>query len=169
MKKWSVLIAVMLFIFGASAAEYPVNQPEKDKKERKINPRAKDPIGLNIYGLGPVGAGGLSLDYFATPKLNFEIGAGAQEFDAETDLGYFVGAKYHLFGKMAIGITPYVGAFAAVEYEDANLRGYNFYFPVGIQRIKKNKMAWSIEAAYQQSPGELQGDFYGGFKLGFRF
>ncbi len=162
-----VLAILFVLSTGFSFANViDLNEVEKRKKF-KLNRRAQFPAGFNLYAFGPSGLGGVSFDYFVVPKLSLEIGAGARNFDP--DLGYFVGARYHVFGNTPLNITPYIGVFTTAEYTGNDIRNYNLYIPVGLQRIKKNRLSWSIEVAYQRNSYDPSRSFYGGGKLGFRF
>ncbi|NOQ71897.1 MAG: hypothetical protein GQ574_07845 [Crocinitomix sp.] len=137
------------------------------KKKRKFNRRAQYPAGFNIYGGGPHGLIGLSFDYFITPKIALEVGSGIRNFTP--DVGFFAGGRYHFLGKTPLNLTPYLGVYSGFEYTGNDVRNYNLYVPFGIQRIKKNKIAWSIEVAYQRNSYSKGNNIYGGAKLGFRF
>ncbi len=139
----------------------------KKRKKLNFNRRVQYPAGFNIYGGGPVGVVGLSFDYFLTPKIALEIGGGARNLTP--DLGFFAGGRYHFFGKTPLNLTPYIGVYSGFEYTGDDIRNYNLYVPFGIQRIKKNKLAWSIEVAYQRNSYDKGNHLYGGGKLGFRF
>lgn len=137
------------------------------KKKVELNRRVKYPAGFNLYALGPVGLGGISFDYFIVPKISLEVGAGFRNFNP--DYGFFVGGRYHFFGNTFLNTTPYVGVFSGFEYTGNDLRNYNLYIPLGIQHIKKNKVSWSLEVAYKRNTENLEKNFYGGGKIGFRF
>lgn len=137
------------------------------KKKVELNRRDKYPAGFNLYALGPVGIGGVSFDYFIVPKISLELGVGIQNFNP--DHGFFVGAKYHIFGNTFLNTTPYIGVFSGFEYANKDVRNYNLYIPIGIQHIKKNKIAWSIEVAYKRNAANIEQNIYGGAKIGFRF
>lgn len=72
-------------------------------------------------------------------------------------------------GKTPLNLTPYIGVFSAFNHNGTDLQNYNLYVPFGIHRIKKNRLNWSIEVAYQRSIDRPDENFYGGAKLGFRF
>lgn len=166
MKSNSFIFLFLLCTFSASAFEGDLIDPLK-KKKVDLNRRDKYPAGFNLYALGPVGLGGVSFDYFIVPKISLELGAGARNF--YPDLGFFVGGKYHFFGNSFLNTTPYIGVFSGFEYTGGDLRNYNLYVPFGIQHIKKNHLAWSIEVAYKRDVYEPSRTFYGGAKIGYRF
>lgn len=150
--------------FGSNSTELDLL---KKRKKPKFNRRVKYPAGFNIYGAGPGGLIGLSFDYFVTPKIAFELGGGMRNF--RPDLGFFAGGRYHFFGKTPLNLTPYIGLYSGFEYTGSDVRNYNLYIPFGIQRIKRNRLAWSIEVAYQRNSYDKGNKLYGGAKLGFRF
>lgn len=166
MKSTSLIFLLLVCSFSASAFDGDFLSPLKDKK-LELNRRDKYPAGFNLYALGPVGLGGVSFDYFIVPKFSLELGAGARNFNP--DLGFFVGGKYHFFGNSFLNTTPYVGVFSGFEYTGGDLRNYNLYIPFGIQHIKKNHLAWSVEVAYKRDVYDPSRNFYGGVKIGFRF
>ncbi len=140
----------------------------KDKKDKfKLNNRVKYPAGFNLYGGGAVGLAALSFDYFITPKLSLEVGAGVRNFDS--DLGFTFGGRYHFFGKTPINVTPYIGVYSGFEHTGSDFRNYNLYIPFGIHRVKRNRFTWSIEVGYQRNSYEPSQKFFGGGRLGFRF
>ena len=166
MKSTSLIFLILLCAFSASAFDGELLEPLK-KKKVDLNRRGKYPAGFNLYALGPVGLGGVSFDYFIVPKISLEIGAGARNFNP--DLGFFVGGKYHFFGNSFLNTTPYIGVFSGFEYTGDDLRNYNLYVPFGIQHIKKNHLAWSIEVAYKRDAYDTGRNFYSGAKIGYRF
>jgi len=83
--------------------------------------------------------------------------------------GFMIGGRYHFFGNTPINITPYIGVFSGFEYTGSDIRNYNLYIPVGLQRIKRNQLTWSVEVAYQNNAYRPDIHFYGGAKLGYRF
>lgn len=166
MKRISIVFILLAAAFSAAAFERDfMNQPTKKKVD--LNRRDKYPAGFNLYALGPVGLGGVSFDYFIVPKISLELGAGARNFNP--DLGFFVGGKYHFFGNSFLNTTPYIGVFSGFEYTGDDLRNYNLYVPFGIQHIKKNHLAWSLEVAYKRDVYDPERSFYGGAKIGYRF
>ena len=166
MKRLSIVFILLAAAFSATAFEGDfMNQPTKKKVD--LNRRDKYPAGFNLYALGPVGVGGVSFDYFIVPKISLELGAGARNFNP--DLGFFVGGKYHFFGNSFLNTTPYIGVFSGFEYTGDDLRNYNLYVPFGIQHIKKNNLAWSLEVAYKRDVYDPGRSFYGGAKIGYRF
>lgn len=171
MKK--ILTAIFVICAGVVFAS-PVEFVDKGKgkKKFKLNRRAKHPAGINLYIAGPAGIAGASFDYFITPKFSLEAGAGIRDFrfePEEVNPAFFFGGRYHFLGKTPINTTPYIGVFSGFEHTGNDLRNFNLYIPVGIQRIKKNKVSWSIEVAYQRNSYQPGKRFYGGGKIGFRF
>lgn len=164
--KWIVGISLIFFTsLGYCRDGIPTNQPLDKKFE--LNRRDKYPAGINAYALGPIGIGGISFDYFVVPKICLEVGAGARTFDS--DYGFLAGGRYHFFGNTFVNTTFYLGVYSGFEYINESLRNYNLYIPFGLQRIKKNRLAWSIEIAYKRDDYNLSNRIYGGAKLGFRF
>jgi hypothetical protein len=172
-----ILVAIMIMSasvsfsnhFELNTAELPSVEFDllNKRKKRMINRRAQYPAGFNMYGGGPHGLVGLSFDYFITPKIALEVGSGVRNFTP--DIGFFGGGRYHFLGKSLLNFTPYVGVYSGFEYTGSDIRNYNLYIPFGIQKIKRNKLAWSIEVAYQRNSYDKGNNLYGGGKLGFRF
>jgi hypothetical protein len=131
-----------------------------------LNRRSKFPIGINAYALGPIGGLALTADFFLTPKVAFELGAGVRNF--EFDNGFTLGVRYHVFGKSFLSLTPYVGLYTAFHHNGTNLQNNSIYVPVGIHKIKKNGFTWSAEVAWQRNTFMTNG-WSGGFRLGYRF
>jgi len=151
-----------------TASNFPddYNNISSKKKLSDLNRRKKDPFGINIYGFGPIGLAAVSVDCFFTPKFALEAGAGFRNF--EGDPSYTIGARYHIFGKTFLSLTPYVGIYTAFHRNGSTVQNNSLYIPVGIHKIKKNHVSWSIEAAYQRSVFNGNG-FSGGFRIGYRF
>ncbi len=160
------LLLIVIVLSSTSFAAEPTNFEDNFRKKRDLNRRAKYPLGINAYALGPFGIGGVSIDYFIVPKVSLEVGAGLRNFNG--DAGFIVGGRYHFFGNSFLNLTPYVGAIAGIARPNNQLDGYNLYLPVGIQRIKKNRITWSVEVAYQWNSDRPNSNFYGGGKLGIR-
>jgi hypothetical protein len=140
---------------------------KKDKK-KKANLRAQRPLGINLGAFGPGGLVSGSLDGFVTPKIALEGGAGIR--NAEADVSYFVGARYHLLGGLPIPLTPYVGVYTAAHNEGRNVKFHSFYVPLGIHRIKRNGFNWSAELAYEKNSFKPENkNLSGSFKIGYRF
>ncbi|MEO9532759.1 MAG: hypothetical protein ABJG68_17190 [Crocinitomicaceae bacterium] len=130
------------------------------------NPRKSRPLGVNLTAFGPAGLVSGSLDGYLTPNIALEGGAGIR--NKEADVSYYVGARYHLFGKLPTRLTPYVGVYTAFHNEERDVSIHSFYVPVGLNRIKKNGFNWSIEAAYEKNDFK-DGTLTGSFKIGYRF
>lgn len=163
--KTIILLLVTFFGFAGHASDF-TGLEFKPKKLKDLNRRAKHPVGINVYGIGPGGLANLSMDFFLTPKVALEGGGGFM--NSRGDIGYFVGGRYHFFGKSFLNLTPYVGAYTAFHYNGKDLQNHSVYLPFGIHRIKKNKFNWSVEIAYESSIFE-NNHFSGGFRLGYRF
>lgn len=158
-----ILISSSLLSLGNDIESFDLNK----RKKLDLNRRDKYPAGFNVYIGGPVGTVAATFDYFITSKFSLEVGGGVRTFNDE--YGFLFGGRYHFFGKTFTNMTPYIGVFSAFEYTGSDIRNYNLYIPFGIQRIKKNKFTWSIEAAYQNNSYEPEQKLYFGGKLGFRF
>lgn len=169
-----VFIGLLLLCFACPNMATAVDDESQFKKKKKftLNRRVQYPAGFNLYALGPTGFLSGSFDYFIRPKISVEIGGGLREIPRNNDPiahGFMIGGRYHFFGNTPLNITPYIGVFSGFEYTGSDVRNYNLYIPIGLQRIKKNKLSWSIELAYQNNVYEPNNHFYGGAKLGFRF
>ena len=144
----------------------------KKREKFTLNRRIQYPAGFNLYALGPTGFASASFDYFIWPKISLELGGGLREVPLNGDQiehGFMIGGRYHFFGNTPINITPYIGVFSGFEYTGSDIRNYNLYIPVGLQRIKRNQLTWSVEVAYQNNAYRPDIHFYGGAKLGYRF
>ncbi len=157
MKKILFLSLLIFFTYDSSA----------QFKEIFKSRREKLPLGINLVMFGPNGLIGISVDYFVTPKLNFEIGTGRQ-LPFTLPQSYYFGGKYHFFGKTFVNATFYLGIYDAFYYTGTDLRNHSIYIPFGIQRIKKNKFAWSLEVAFQNNIN-YNSYVWGAAKFGFRF
>jgi hypothetical protein len=164
--KWMLGFSLVLFLHVGFTSD-SISFVEPFDKKIELNRRDKYPAGINLYAMGPIGIGGISFDYFIVPKIALEIGAGARTFDS--DYGFMAGGRYHFFGNSLVNTTFYVGLYSGFEYLNESLHNYNLYIPFGIQRIKKNRLAWSIEIAYKRDDYNLGNNLYGGGKLGIRF
>lgn len=166
-----ILTIICLLSLGMAFAN-PIAVDDRGKKKFKLNRRALYPAGFNIYGFGPTGKVAVTFDYFVTPKLSLELGAGLKDFGPNAipdEHAFTIGGRYHFFGNTPLNITPYLGVFSGFEYTGTDVRNFNLYVPLGLQRIKKNGFTWSVEAAYQQNVYDPIRTFYGGGKIGFRF
>lgn len=159
------IILTLVFAFSGNASNFVGDKGFKEKF--KLNRRSKYPAGANLQVLGPIGLVAASFDYFLSPKWAIEIGVGARDFTP--NLGFSVGGRYHFFGKTPTNLTPYIGLYSGFSTTENDIQNYNLYVPVGIHKIKRNKLNWSLEIAYQRNADRLEEHFYGGFKLGFRF
>jgi hypothetical protein len=132
----------------------------------KLNRRKKDPFGLNVVAFGPVGLVSLTADCFITPKFALEAGGGFRDFSG--DHAFTIGARYHVFGKTSLNITPYIGLYSVFHHNGVDLQSHGVYIPVGLHRIKKNHFCWSAEVAWQRNLFSGNG-ISGSFKIGYRF
>ena len=140
-----------------------------DKSLFYKNRRAKYPLGVNLIAAGPSEFLALSFDWFITPKLNLEIGGGANHYKNPYP-NYFVGLKYHFFGKTISNLTLYAGGFGKNDFDFLEKEiVQELYFPIGLQKIKKSKLTWNIEVAYRYNLITSQSRVWGAFKLGYRF
>lgn len=166
------ILTVILVLSTGLAFANPIDFDGRGKKKFKLNRRAMYPAGLNLYVAGPAGFAGASFDYFIVPRFSLEVGAGVRNFTIVPENlkpAFFGGGRYHFFGNTPLNITPYIGIFSGFEYTGSDVRNFNLYVPVGLQRIKKNKVSWSIEIAYQRNSYNPGQNIYGGGKIGFRF
>lgn len=157
-------ILILGMLLGGSILAFDSNGGIDDKIFK--NRRDKHPAGLNLYGFGPGGLANMSFDFFITPKVALEIGGGIR--NQKGDIGYFLGGRYHFFGNSFLNLTPYAGAYTAFHYTGENLRNHSLYIPLGIHKIKRSGLSWSVEMAYEASIFE-DNHFAGGFRLGYRF
>ena len=170
MRRAALLLFSFFFMQSIFSAEFSrandlLDYPQKMKLD-KLNRRSKFPIGLNAYGLGPIGGLALTADFFLTPKVALEVGAGFRNFDL--DNGFTIGVRYHVFGKTLLNLTPYLGLYTAFHHNGTSLQNNSVYVPVGLHKIKKNGFSWSAEVAWQRNTFMTNG-WSGGFRLGYRF
>jgi len=145
--------------------DQPVSVSKKKRKD-KLNRRLERPVGVNLYAIGPAGFISGSLDGFITPKFALEAGAGLR--NEKGDVAYFLGGRYHIFGKSFLNLTPYVGAYTAFHRTTENVQNHSLYVPFGLHKIKKGGFSWSAEIAYERNTYK-DDHFSGGFKIGYRF
>tara|TARA_B100000809_G_C15091538_1_gene513372 strand:- start:1088 stop:1600 length:513 start_codon:yes stop_codon:yes gene_type:complete len=158
------LILILLLLPFAVYSNYSL---ENNHKELFLkNRRAKYPVGINFVGFGPSGVAGLSMDWFIKPKFNLEFGAGLNDLKIFQP-SYFAGGKYHFFGNTISNTTIYLGFFDKVTIDSIGTNNL-LYIPIGLQRIKKNKLTWNIEVAYTYDIDTFKSNVYGAFKLGYR-
>jgi len=167
MRRWIklVIIVVMSFPGVSASANVPLNNG-KFKKLSDLNRRARFPFGVNAYGFGPIGGAAATVDYFITPKFAMEAGVGYRDWDFNH--AFALGARYHFFGKTTLHLTPYIGIYTSFHYNGNDLQNHSLYIPVGLHKIKKNGITWSIECAWQGNTF-FGNDFTGGFRIGYRF
>ena len=166
MKKAVLVVFVFIFALISSASEIAPTDFLKNKKLKDLNRRAKYPIGVNVYAFGPVGLMAITGDWFLTPKVALELGAGIRDFDGNH--AFTVGGRYHIFGNSFLNMTPYVGIYSAFHYNGSSLQNNSLYIPFGIHKIKKSKLSWSAEVAYQKNTF-FSNRLVGGFRIGYRF
>jgi hypothetical protein len=173
--KHTALITLLFFLITAPAtANEEMNNIQGEdqpvalskKKKDKLNRRLERPVGVNLYAIGPAGLISGSLDGFITPKFALEAGAGLR--NEQGDVAYFLGGRYHVFGKSFLNLTPYVGAYTAFHRTTENVQNHSLYVPFGLHKIKKSGFSWSAEIAYERSTYK-DDHFSGGFKIGYRF
>lgn len=160
---------VFLSFFFSAITFSSENSPfdfEKDKKLSDLNRRSKFPLGVNAYVIGPIGGLALTADFFITPKVALELGAGFRNFNL--DNGFTLGVRYHVFGKTFASLTPYVGLYTGFHHNGADLQNNSIYVPVGLHKIKKNGFSWSAEVAWQRNIFQTNG-WSGGLRVGYRF
>lgn len=157
-----------VFVFFACllTGQLLATSPYEPRFSDILNRRKKFPLGINAYAVGPVGFFAVTADYFATPKLAFELGGGIRNEDF--DNGFTLGARYHVLGKTTLGLTPYVGIYTAFHYNGNDLQNYGLYIPVGIHKIKKNGFSWSAEFAWKRNVFTGNNMSFG-VRVGYRF
>jgi hypothetical protein len=162
MHKFLLSVVALTFCVTSFGEFYP-----DFKKSVNLNRRKKYPIGINAIGFGSSRYVGASIDWFITPKINIEGGIGIEEY-IDFSPNSFIGVKYHIFGKTVTNLTPYVGIFGIASPLNSSNQQL-LYFPIGIQKIKRNKLTWSAEIGYRINLNVNQNNWWGGFKIGYRF
>ncbi len=136
------------------------------KDDIKLNPRKKYPFGVAINLLGTSGHLALSINGYVIPKINIEVGSGVFNTKGIFVPSMFLGGKYHFAGNTWSKTTFYLGIYDAVNY---NFKIHHLYFPLGINRIKKNHLTWSVEIAFQPDKSYYNSTMWGAFKIGYQF
>ncbi len=152
----NLILIILVLLVNTTFAQKDSSNNIKTKSERKdslelkttknslnnYNPREKRRLGVSGVIGGQSIFVSLSLDYFVTPNLNIEAGAGA--------VGGYIGMKYHLDSVMNDPRwNPYIGAsFSVVEaFLDASELNNILYIPVGIQYIGNKGFSIAVEVA----------------------
>jgi hypothetical protein len=129
------------------------------------NPRSINRFGINANLGGPSLLLSLSLDYFFTPTINVETGAGI--------FGYYAGVKYHINGNRAEkNWTPYTGInlmyipeitlFSTTEARNG------LYIPVGVQYLSNSGFTFGAEIAGLVLSG-AKTPVWAAIKIGYHF
>ena len=166
MRKLVLIIIVGLCGVCESYAAIPGLADFSERNRPELNRRKKYPFGINAVAFGPVGLASITADWFVTPKVGIELGGGFRDFNG--DHAFTIGARYHLFGKSMLNITPYIGIYSVFHHNGSDLQSHGVYIPAGLHRIKKNRFNWSAEVAWQRNLFSGNG-FSGSFKIGYRF
>ena len=170
MKKIFLLCVLVICFDSFSLGSFMQSDLTSNSSKKDLiykNRRGKYPVGINLMAFGPAGSIGMSIDWFIKPKFNVEFGAGLLDIQI-LNPSYFAGVKYHVFGNTVLNTTPYLGFFDKVEI-NSNILSHQFYIPIGLQRINRKKLTWSIEAAYVYDLNTENSFIWGAFKLGYRF
>lgn len=146
-RTYVVLLFFTIFVNLAQSSEY---KPLTD--ERRFG------IGLNV--LGPTGLASLSANYFVTPNIKVETGAGL--------IGYFGGGTYHFGGSMIGKATPYTGVYFSRLWDlwDNKTDGF-LYLPIGVGGCRKNGFTFHVELAFFRNIKESYNLLWGGLKFGY--
>ena len=163
-KHFSIYLILAVFLLPFQTLSY--DWPNESKVDFLKNRRQKHPLGINVGVLGVTGWGNVSADFFIKSKFNVEAGFGINT-SGLSPVSYFGGLKYHVMGKTPTNLTPYFGVCNAVFFSEGKMQQNNLYFPIGIHKIKRNKMSWALELAYQFNQYS-DNNIWGGFKIGYR-
>ena len=128
-----------------------------------MNLRETNPWGVNLNLAGPSIMLSGSVDYFISPTLNVEAGAGL--------IGYFVGTKFYPNGNRTVNYTPYFGATftrLASLWDEEMFSG--IYLPLGVQHWGSKKFTYAFEVAYftVNSSSKDNDSLFGSVRLGWR-
>ena len=123
------------------------------------NMRRDYKFGQNISVFGPTYLS-YSIDYFATPNINLEVGVGTKGSHSRsrgvTTGGIFGGLKYHFFGNKEWKATPYIGFYASKllkdDIESAHKTYLLLYAPIGVQYINSKTFTFSFEYGLSYIP-----------------
>ena len=126
--------------------------------------RREHPSGIHLVLGGPTIITSLSIDYYVSPELKAEIGAGL--------LGAYGGMTLHLFHiQDEKRWSPYAGAYFIyfpVDVGEALATGS--YLPIGIQYRSKKGFTMSFEIAFIFSDDPINNlPYFAGLKVGHRF
>lgn len=142
-----------------------INLLAQDISVENSNPRINNRFGINANLGGSSLLLSFSLDYFFTPNVNVEAGAGI--------FGYYGGVKYHINGnKPEKNWTPYVGLniihipeitlFSTTEARNG------LYIPLGLQYLSNNGFTFGTEIAGLVLSG-AKTPVWGAIKIGYHF
>ena len=116
----------------------------QDISAENSNPRINNRFGINANLGGPSLILSLSIDYFFTPNINVETGAGL--------FGYYGGVKYHINGnRPEKNWTPYVGLYLMhipeITFFNTVEARNGLYIPLGLQYLSNNGFTVGAEMA----------------------
>ena len=138
----------------------------QDISVENSNPRINNRFGINANLGGPSLILSFSLDYFFTPNVNVEAGAGI--------FGYYGGVKYHINGnKPETNWTPYVGLYLMhiPEFTFINTttkKRNGLYIPLGLQYLSNNGFTFGTEIAGLVL-SDAKTPVWGTIKIGYHF
>jgi len=155
MKKYFVIFLLLSF-----------NILSFSKDKIKLNPRKRYPVGVTLNLLGPSGHLAMSINAFVIPKINIEAGYGIFNINSLFVQSMYLGGKYHFGGNTISNTTFYLGIYDDVSYD---LKSHHLYFPLGVHKIKRNHLTWSLEIAFQPDKAYYDSTLWGAFKIGYQF
>lgn len=135
-----------------------------DPRNSHDNPRAERRFGIGIQLGGPTMICSAQIDYFITPRINIEAGAGL--------VGYYSGVKFHLSQS---SWSPYLGAKVTFLPELKLFGGSSMnpglYAPFGIQYMNREGFTFAFEAALllTDSISWAIEPIWAGVKFGYHF
>ncbi|MDW7759039.1 MAG: hypothetical protein SCM96_00180 [Acidobacteriota bacterium] len=156
MKKHLSIFLMAVFLFFA----FPLIALENTSGNPRVNRR----LGVGIQLGGPTLICSAQVDYFLTPAINFEAGAGL--------VGLYSGVKIHLSQS---NWSPYLGVKVTFLPELKLFGGGEWnpglYVPFGMQYLSRDGFTFAFEAALLLTDGIGWGlePFWAGLKFGYHF
>lgn len=142
-----------------------INLLAQDISVENSNPRINNRFGINANLGGPSLLLSFSLDYFFTPNINVETGAGL--------FGYYGGVKYHINGnKPEKNWTPYVGLYLMhipeITFFNTIQARNGLYIPLGLQYLSNSGFTFGTEIAGLVLSG-AKTPVWAAIKIGYHF
>lgn len=125
------------------------------------NPREKSPFGISAYGGGPPLFASVSLDYFATPTISFDVGGGFY--------GVYGGGRYHFKGNILDKKWTFYTGMLYGRYGQAVGVDQMVFLPFGFHYVGEKRFNFNIEMLVLSDFGPYIIPVWPGIKFGYRF